>query len=264
MVRRPFLALAFAAPMLVVLAGPAWCQATTAAASSTLGPAPSTAPDPLTPPEVVKPPPAAPGVPTSPAETARPASEQDAIVALVRQRLAGTGPARRSAGDRDDHAGLVAFYAEHAGEAVWTGKSGFTTRGQQALAEIRKADDWGLKASAFDLPSLPQGPGLHRGAGGSGDQARPRRPQVRPACTRRTRGPAVGPPHLRPEAHHLRSQDPDAGARRLELGRRLPARPASPGTRNSSACARPCWPRARPSPTTPRPPPPGRPRTSSA
>jgi murein L,D-transpeptidase YcbB/YkuD len=158
MVRRPFLALAFAAPMLVVLAGPAWCQATTAAASSTLGPAPSTAPDPLTPPEVVKPPPAAPGVPTNPAETGRPASEPDAIVALVRQRLATAGPASRSAGDRDDHAGLVAFYAEHAGEAVWTGKSGFTTRAQQALAEIRKADDWGLKASVFDLPSLPQGP----------------------------------------------------------------------------------------------------------
>ena len=117
MVRRPFLALAFAAQMLVVLAGPAWCQATTAAASSTLGPAPSAAPDPLTPPEVVKPPPAAPGVPTSPAETARPASEPDAIVALVRQRLATAGPASRSAGDRDDHAGLVAFYAEHAGEA---------------------------------------------------------------------------------------------------------------------------------------------------
>src|SRR5262245_8945784 len=158
MVRRPFVALAILAPMLGVLAEPAASQATTAAASSTLGPAPSSAPDPLTPPEILKPPPTAPGVPTLPADAAKAPSELDPIVALVRQRLPAAVPPNRSAGDREDHAGLVAFYAEHAGAAVWTAKSGFTVKAVQAMAEIRKADDWGLKASAFELPLLPEAP----------------------------------------------------------------------------------------------------------
>jgi murein L,D-transpeptidase YcbB/YkuD len=157
MVRRLFLAIAFAMLALGGLAGPAWCQATTAAAAPALDPIPSTAPDPLTPPEVNTPPPAAPGVPTTPIEAAKPPSETDPIVALVRQRLATARPVA-NIGDRDDRAGLVAFYAEHAGAAVWTSKEGFTTRATQALGEIRKADDWGLKASAFDLPTLPEGP----------------------------------------------------------------------------------------------------------
>ena len=92
-----------------------------------------------------------------PTETAKPAGEIDPIVALVRQRLAAAPPGG-NAGDRDDRAGLAAFYAEHNGEPVWTGKDGFTARATQAIGEIRKADDWGLKASAFDLPALPQGP----------------------------------------------------------------------------------------------------------
>jgi murein L,D-transpeptidase YcbB/YkuD len=151
--------MAFAMLVLGGLAGPAWCQATKAAAARALDrdPPPSTGPDPLTPPEVNTPPPVAPGVPVTPTEAAKPASETDPIVALVRQRLAAAAPGG-NAGDRDDRAGLVAFYAEHTGASVWTGKDGFTARATQALGEIRKADDWGLKVSAFDLPTLPQGP----------------------------------------------------------------------------------------------------------
>jgi hypothetical protein len=123
MVRRPFPAIALAVLMLGGLAGPAWCQATTAAAAASrdLDPGRSTGPDPLTPPEVDRPPPAAPGVPTAPTETAKPASEIDPIVALVRQRLAAAPPLA-NAGDRDDRAGLVAFYAEHTG-ANWVSKT---------------------------------------------------------------------------------------------------------------------------------------------
>jgi murein L,D-transpeptidase YcbB/YkuD len=158
MVRRPFPAVALAVLMLGGLAEPAWCQATKAAAASRdLDPGRSTAPDPLTPPEVDKPPPAAPGVPITPTETAKPTSEIDPIIAMVRQRLAAMPPGG-NAGDRDDRAGLAAFYAQHNGEPVWTGKDGFTARATQAMGEIRKADDWGLKASAFDLPALSQGP----------------------------------------------------------------------------------------------------------
>ncbi len=157
MVDRPFLAIVLAM-LLAGAAGPAWCQATTASAArgTSLEPGASSEPDPLTPKEVDRPAPAAPGAPVAPVE-AKPADTVDPIVALVRQRLAAIPP-RASAADRDDLAGLVAFYAEHAGEPVWTGKEGLTDRAKLAVGEIRKADDWGLKASAFDLTGLPEGP----------------------------------------------------------------------------------------------------------
>jgi murein L,D-transpeptidase YcbB/YkuD len=158
MVDRPLLAVALAVLMAMGLAGPASSQATkTSAARASLDPGASSTPDPLTPPEVEKPAPAAPGAPATPAE-ATPAEKTDPVVALVRQRL-GTPPARASAADRDDLAGLAAFYAEHTAGPVWTDADGrFNGRAQQAMAEIRKADDWGLKASAFDLPTLPDPP----------------------------------------------------------------------------------------------------------
>jgi murein L,D-transpeptidase YcbB/YkuD len=110
------------------------------------------APDPLTPPEAGGPAPLAPGAPA--ASPANAAQEVDPVVALVRERLAAP-PSRGNAAEREDYAGLAAFYAEGNGQPVWTSTGGFSPRAQQAIAEIRKADDWGLKASDFDLPSAP-------------------------------------------------------------------------------------------------------------
>ncbi|MBO0741426.1 MAG: L,D-transpeptidase family protein [Hyphomicrobiaceae bacterium] len=132
--------------VLAGLAVPAWCQGLDA------GPA---TPDPLAPVEVDKPAPAAPGAPVLPIP-AKPADTVHPIVALVRERLAAM-PSRGSEADKEDYAGLVAFYAESNGQPVWTSKDGFTARATQVLAELRRADDWGLKASAFDVPSLPDG-----------------------------------------------------------------------------------------------------------
>jgi murein L,D-transpeptidase YcbB/YkuD len=146
MIGRPKLAIALAITMMSGFAVPAWCQGLDA------GPA---TPDPLAPAEVSKPAPAAPGAPVTPME-AKPADNVHPIVALVRERLAAT-PARGSEADQEDYAGLLAFYAQSNGEPVWTSKDGFTPRATQAMAEIRRADDWGLKASAFDLPTLPDG-----------------------------------------------------------------------------------------------------------
>jgi murein L,D-transpeptidase YcbB/YkuD len=146
MIGRPKLAIALAITMMSGFAVPAWCQGLDA------GPA---TPDPLAPAEVSKPAPAAPGAPVTPME-AKPADNVHPIVALVRERLAAT-PARGSEADQEDYAGLLAFYAQSNGEPVWTSKDGFTPRATQAMAEIRRADDWGLKASAFDLPTLPVG-----------------------------------------------------------------------------------------------------------
>ena len=53
-----------------------------------------------------------------------------------------------------DRAAAAAFYAERAAP-IWVTADGFTPRARHAMAEIAKADDWGLDARAFDLPRLP-------------------------------------------------------------------------------------------------------------
>ncbi len=45
-----------------------------------------------------------------------------------------------------------AFYEARTGAPLWVTEMGFSARGQAALFEIGKADDWGLDAAAFDLP----------------------------------------------------------------------------------------------------------------
>ena len=73
----------------------------------------------------------------------------DPIIAEVRRRLAE--PARRDV-HRGDRAALTAFYAARTGEPLWVTGSGLNMRAQDAIAEIRKAEDWGLSLAAFELP----------------------------------------------------------------------------------------------------------------
>jgi L,D-transpeptidase YcbB len=134
-------------------AGQAQAQKSARALGLDAGPSVDDTPDPLTPPEKNGPAPVAPGAPTATSETS-PVDAVDPIVAAVRQRLA-TPLAHGGAGERDDRAGLAAFYAGGNGQPVWTSKDGFTPKAQLALEEIRRADDWGLRASAFDLPAAP-------------------------------------------------------------------------------------------------------------
>src|SRR5262249_43963340 len=75
----------------------------------------------------------------------------DPILEEVRQQLAQ--PAR-GAVDRADRAALVSFYADSRAAPLWVMDIGFTARARHALAEIRRAEDWGLSVAAFDLPQL--------------------------------------------------------------------------------------------------------------
>jgi len=84
---------------------------------------------------------------------------QEPVLAAIRAKLAD--PDLRKGADADDLAALQAFYQDRASGPVWTTDMGFSAKGQQALFEIEKADDWGLDAAAFDLPlagALPAGP----------------------------------------------------------------------------------------------------------
>jgi L,D-transpeptidase YcbB len=93
-------------------------------------------------------------VPAIPAASEQPpAAPVDPVLAEVRRQLAE--PARGNV-DRSDRSALAAFYAERNEPLLWVAAGGFTPRARHAMAEIRKAEDWGLTAAAFELPASPQ------------------------------------------------------------------------------------------------------------
>jgi L,D-transpeptidase YcbB len=77
----------------------------------------------------------------------------DAIVADVRQMI----PDATKGSNADDVAALAAFYEELSGPAIWVSTSGLTAKGKSAVQEIGKADDWGLRATDFDVPHIADG-----------------------------------------------------------------------------------------------------------
>ena len=94
-----------------------------------------------------------------PSSTAEHALPVDAVVAAIRTKLAD--PSLRKGANPDDLAALEAFYGTRTGGPLWMTEMGFSAKGQAALFEIGKADDWGLSAAAFELPpagELPASP----------------------------------------------------------------------------------------------------------
>ena len=57
--------------------------------------------------------------------------------------------------DKADMTAAAAIYDKRARQPLWVTPAGFSKRAETLIAEIRKADDWGLKASQFALPDLP-------------------------------------------------------------------------------------------------------------
>lgn len=75
------------------------------------------------------------------------------LTALVAKLAASEkSPDRQT--DPNDWSAIKAFYTVGETRLVWTNEKGFTDRAKRVLDEIRKADDWGLVASDFDLPKL--------------------------------------------------------------------------------------------------------------
>ena len=95
-----------------------------------------------------------PAAKTAPAQALR-----HPVVESIRAKLADAD--FRQGGNVDDLAALETFYARRTGGPLWMTEMGFSARGQRALFEIEKANDWGLDAAAFELPpagDLPEGP----------------------------------------------------------------------------------------------------------
>jgi len=93
---------------------------------------------------------------------ANPAGEHataPAVIDRIRSKL--KDPSLRSNADSADLAALEAFYGSSSAAPLWITDMGLSARGQSALFEIERADDWGLDAAAFELPpagDLPPGP----------------------------------------------------------------------------------------------------------
>ena len=108
----------------------------------------------LTPPEATPPPADAPPLAAAPAPV-----PADPVVAGIRLKFAD--PAIRKDENADDLAALTAFYGTRSSGPLWMTEMGFSAKGQQALFEIEKADDWGLDVKRFELPlaaALPASP----------------------------------------------------------------------------------------------------------
>ncbi len=56
----------------------------------------------------------------------------------------------------DDRAALSSFY-QRRGAPLWIADGALNSRAVTAISEIKKAGDWGLQASAFELPGLANG-----------------------------------------------------------------------------------------------------------
>ena len=57
--------------------------------------------------------------------------------------------------DREDRAALITFYGCSAAGPLWIGRTGLLPKAQTAIAELKKAADWGLNAADFKLPEPP-------------------------------------------------------------------------------------------------------------
>ena len=114
--------------------------------TNTAAATPGAEPEPTTPDNASAPSPDAAAAPPS-AAGEKPA---DPIILAIRAKLAD--PATRKGVASDDLAALQSFYAERTDPPLWITGMGFSARAQAVIAEIERADDWGLPADAFELP----------------------------------------------------------------------------------------------------------------
>jgi L,D-transpeptidase YcbB len=88
--------------------------------------------------------------PAAELETAEPLPPPHPTVAVIRDKLTNSDVTKGAA--PEDVAALQAFYGAWGEAPLWITEMGFSARGQKALFEIEKADDWGLEAKDFALP----------------------------------------------------------------------------------------------------------------
>ncbi len=122
-----------------------------------------------TPTETTPPTEAAPAAPPAAATETPPAPSTPAVAApapppvqpplntaLLEAVEKGKPPARQGT-EREWHQAVAAFYAAREGLPVWMTDRGPTTAAEALVAEIGRADEWGLDPKEFDVSDLPSG-----------------------------------------------------------------------------------------------------------
>ena len=87
---------------------------------------------------------------SAPAQVLPPA---DPIVAGIRAKLPELGKKT----NEEEAAALASYYSEITGTAIWASTGGLTDKGKAVVAEIGRAENWGLPAAAFQVPSAATG-----------------------------------------------------------------------------------------------------------
>jgi murein L,D-transpeptidase YcbB/YkuD len=78
------------------------------------------------------------------------------VVAAIRAKL--EEPGQFKGASASDLKALTELYGERTEPPLWVTDSGVSPKAEAIMAEIRKADDWGLEANSFDLPSTGAAP----------------------------------------------------------------------------------------------------------
>ena len=177
-----------------------------------------------------------------PAAPAFMSSEQPLLLS-VRRKLLAPLPEGTTQADRD---GLWMFYAART-EPVWVDKAGWTPKAVIAIEEIKRADDWGLQASAFEIPVLAAQP-----SPAENDLANAELGLSLAALkyARYARGGRIEDPAAqlssyldrKPTLRHPLAGD--AAARRQQRARRRTCAHCIPSIRNSRSCGSSIWPAA--------------------
>ncbi len=119
--------------------------------------APETTPTPASPtpaPQHATPDPAPQAPPTvaAPVEPSPPALNTALLASID-----GSKPSARQSQEREWHEAISGFYSARKGQPVWVTDSGLSTNADALVAEMRRADEWGLDPKAFDVAGLPTG-----------------------------------------------------------------------------------------------------------
>jgi murein L,D-transpeptidase YcbB/YkuD len=95
----------------------------------------------------------------APAVTAAPAPTEPIAIA-VQQKLASPAKARRGddAAEAADRAALAGYYATRIYAPLWVADAGLNGKAAAVIAELGKADDWGLAAADFPAPAVAAAP----------------------------------------------------------------------------------------------------------
>jgi len=100
-----------------------------------------------------------------PARAAGETQSGSALSSELAQRLSTTSLENRA--ERAELDALKMFYEGRRYEPLWVAGTGYTAAAQLVRLEMERADEWGLEASAFRVPTLPEGErlGLQEQAG---------------------------------------------------------------------------------------------------